>query len=450
MKTRLDFDFFTTFTQGCKINQYETQALREAWLAQGCREAGGPGQARVVLINSCAVTDRAVQDLRKTVRRFHTSQPQADIVVTGCAARAFADQIRDLPGIAAIVPQEDKAGLASPCPRVNNGLAELEPVQAGMGYRIFDLSISSFARARPVLKIQDGCSQFCTYCIVPHTRGGPRSRDPEEILAEARRLIRAGHHELVISGINLAQYRAPERGLRGFWDLVHWLDKELSEKEGSGFRLRLSSLDPVLLSEEGLDVLTRASSVCPHVHVSMQSGSPDVLRAMGRKPSSPEMARRFFQQVHDIWPVFGLGLDVLLGFPGETQADFELSQKVCSTLDPTYAHVFSYSRRPGTVAADFEDQVEERVKKERSRLLRSQVKSRQRAFRDRLLGRDCLEVVLEGLEPPVGMSEFYTVCRLTQRPADAVKGSLIKVRPVEVVEDGLLVEPVKAAQCRVL
>ena len=445
LKTQLDFDGFTTFTQGCKINQYETQALREAWLARGCREAAEPGQARVVLINSCAVTHRAVQDLRKAVRRFHKAQPEADIVVTGCAARIFAEQIRDLPGIAAIVPQEDKAGLARTCPTVKDGLTELEPPAAEGSSRIFDLSISEFVRARPVLKIQDGCSQYCTYCIVPHTRGGPRSRKPEEILAEARRLVRSGHQEIVLSGINLAQYRRPESGLEGFWDLVLWLDHQLSAELGTGFRLRLSSLDPVLLSEQGLDVLARTSNVCPHLHVSMQSGSPRVLRAMGRRPDSPELARSFFKRVPEIWPIHGLGMDVLLGFPGETREDFELTGKVCSTLDLTYAHVFSYSRRPGTRAADFEHQVGARIKKERSRILRSQVRARQQAFWERLLDLEKLEIVVEGLNPPVGMSEFYTVCRMTEPPKKASKGSLVQARPVQLVDDGLLVEPVSAA-----
>jgi len=441
LKTRLEFEGFTTFTQGCKINQYETHALREAWLAQGCSEAADPGQARVILINSCAVTDRAVQDLRKAVRRFHKASPKAGIVVTGCAARTFADQIRDLPGIAAIVPQEDKAALARARPEVPSIPPSGPPIPDGDGSRIFELSISTFFRARPVLKIQDGCSRGCTYCIVPHTRGAARSRDPEAILAEARRLIRAGFCELVVSGINLAQYRAPGQGPKGFWDLVLWLDRQLSQDPGSGFRLRLSSLDPVLLSGHGLDVLARARSVCPHLHVSMQSGSPEILRAMGRRPASPDTARRFFQQVQGFWPVFGLGMDFLLGFPGESPEDFELTLEVCSVLDLTHAHVFTYSSRPGTPAASFRGQVGEGVKKDRSRQLRSLVRDRQRLFRQRLLGQQGLEVVLEGTDPPVGMSQTYTFCRLTERPRHAAMGALVRVRPVEALEDGLLVEP---------
>jgi MiaB/RimO family radical SAM methylthiotransferase len=441
LKTRLEFEGFTTFTQGCKINQYETHALREAWLAQGCREAADPAQARVVLINSCAVTDRAVQDLRKAVRRFNKLNPEAGIVVTGCAARTFGDQIRDLPGIAAIVPQEDKAALARARPEVPSipPLGRISP--EGDGSRIFELSISSFFRARPVLKVQDGCSQRCTYCIVPHTRGGTRSRDPEAILAEARELIRAGFCELVVSGINLAQYRAPGKGPKGFWDLVLWLDRQLCRDPGSGFRLRLSSLDPVLLSERGLNVLAGSRSVCPHLHVSMQSASPGILRAMGRRPSSPETAGRFFHQVQSFWPVFGLGMDFLLGFPGESREDFELTRDICSTLDLTHAHVFTYSSRPGTPAASFQGQVGEGVKKERSRELRSLVRDRQRLFWHRLLEQDALEVVLEGVDPPVGMSQYYTFCRLTERPRHAAPGGLVRVRPVEVLEDGLLVEP---------
>ncbi len=408
---------FLLFTLGCKINQYESQALREAWIGRGFIEVDDPAEAELALVNSCAVTAQAVADLRQTLRRLHRENPGLRILATGCAAQVMAAELAGFPGVDAVIPQSEKARLAS-----------WPGNEATAGN--FALCIKGFERTRAVLKVQDGCSQGCAYCIVPLTRGPATSRQPTEVLAEARRLLESGAPEIMISGINLRQYG---RGLDGehagwdFWDLLAFLDRELADWRGRA-RLRLSSMDPSQLGDKALETLSRCSLVCPSLHVSLQSASPRVLRAMGRGRTDPVRLAGFLEELQGIWPVHGLGMDILTGFPGEDEAAFAETLNFCESLPLTYAHVFPYSRRPGTRAADFPDQVPEPVKKERARLLRELAAAKRQVFWESLLARSALDVAVEE-DGRTGMNEFYAPCRIEGR---AEWSGLVRVRPLAV------------------
>ncbi|MFP4630104.1 MAG: MiaB/RimO family radical SAM methylthiotransferase [Desulfohalobiaceae bacterium] len=421
---------FYIFTLGCKINQYESQVLREAWQGQGLQEVQDPALAGNILVNSCAVTDRALQDLRKEVRRLHRLSPGAEIVLTGCAASGFFPELQDLPGVSRIVPQREKhlldfraAGHGS---RGGDGPCSLQ-------------GITDFPRARPVLKVQDGCSSKCTYCIVPLARGDSRSRPWQEILQEALDLAGAGFKELVISGINLAQFRFPGGG--GFWELVQGLDQELGSRLQDPPRLRLSSLDPGLLGPKALDTLGSSSLVCPHLHLSLQSASPRVLQNMGRQGYQARQVQEFLSSLKRIWPVYALGADVLLGFPGEKEQDFQQTLEFCRAQPLSYAHVFSYSPRPGTRAAGFQEQVSPREKKRRSHELRSLMQGKRLEFLQRLCSLAGLELVLEQTAPALGLCEYYVTCLLQgeREPEHLQARDRIQVQPREVQEEGVLV-----------
>ncbi len=420
---------FHITTLGCKINQYESQALREAWQGQGFSETHDPAEAELVLLNTCAVTANAVRDLRQALRRLQREAPQARLLVTGCAAALLEAELGTLPDQVQVVPQADKARLLRP---LEAPVAEPEPAPP------FALRISSYDRARAVLKVQDGCSHGCSYCIVPLTRGPSRSRAPEEVLAEARRLLQGGLRELVLSGVNLRQYR--HEGW-DFWDLLQALDRELAPDWHGVARLRLSSLEPAQLTPRGLEVLAASRLLCPHLHLSLQSGSPGVLARMNRRHYGPAEVVAGVAGLQSFWPRFGLGADILVGFPGESEAEFAQTLDLVRALPLSYAHVFPYSRRPGTRAADLAEQLPRPLRKERAAVLRALVAQKRGAFLRELAATPELLVLVETLQPESGAegrSAEYARVELQGALPSERQRCLVPVRPLGVRGDRLL------------
>lgn len=452
--------FIATF--GCKVNQYESQSLREAWQKLGGVECDAPGEADVLCVNSCAITAKGERDARNAVFRLRREAPAARLILTGCAARLFAD-FRPRPGAVwaepdLLVPQEDKS-------RLLRGPWPEESIPAFPAATAFPpFQINAFRRARPVLKVQDGCAHRCTYCIVPLTRGKPRSRAPQEVLDEARRLLRAGYAELMLSGVNLRQYGRDVPGYGDFWDLLRFLDENLAPEFAGRTRLRISSLEPSQLGGRGLETLTACRLLCPHLHISLQHASLAVLKRMGRGHYTAAMLEEAVAALTAHWPRMGLGADILVGFPGETDEDLRLLLELIERLPLSYAHVFPYSRRPGTAADAFAGHLPQAVKLKRAALTREAVARRhQRFLRDQLdlpgmlVAADASKHVPPEAEreaPEIGdgpgvwckgVNEFYAPC-LFRAPAagaagqpDALTG-LLAARPVRVTEKGLLVE----------
>lgn len=441
MKSKTDFALaagqrFHIRTLGCKINQYEAEALREAWLAHGLAEGADVAGADVVVVNACAVTSKAVADVRATVRAAHRENPSASILVVGCVPEDEREAVAALPGVALILPQRAKAALAGLGPE--NGMAaphvrEFPP-----------LSIADYPRARAVLKVQDGCSHHCAYCIVPLLRGPAVSRPAADVVAEAERLLAAGFREITLSGVNLRQYGMGGQLPKGwtFWRLVRRLERELAPQWAGRARLRLSSLDPAQLDDEALETLAASRLVAPHLHLSLQSLAPKVLYRMRRGHYGPEEVHRFLDRLGQIWPVFGLGADFIAGFPGETDEDAAHTMENAAALPLTYAHVFPFSPRPGTPAAVMDGQTPQAVKKERAVLLRALVARKRHAFLKRQARRDRLTVVLEDDAPWRGRDEFYVECRFVSAPPDAARRRLAVCRPVAARQGFLEVEPV--------
>lgn len=439
---------FHAATFGCKVNQYETQSLREAWLRRGFTEVDTPEGADVILVNTCAVTARAVSDVRRAIARLHRAAPAAGIVVTGCAAQVLREEFTGLPGVVAVVPQEAKATLAAYDPvsailpsaattDIARGDAVATPAPAFPDFRI-----EGFRRARPVVKVQDGCSHRCTYCIVPLTRGASRSREPAEVIAELRRLLDAGFREVMLSGVNLRLYGRDISGAGDFWDLLQQVERELAPEWAGRARLRISSLEPGQLGTHALDVLGDSRLVCPQLHLSLQSGSPDVLRRMGRGHYSPAPLLDFLHDLEDVWPVFGLGADILMGFPGESEAAFAETLDFVRVLPLTYAHVFPYSRRPGTVAASLPEHLPQGIRKQRAAAVRDVVAQKRSAFAGRLAGLPSLSVVLDGAGARKGVSEYYAECRVRRVPHGHDHRGVLVVRPIGVEAGCVVTEAV--------
>ena len=423
--------FIATF--GCKVNQYESQSLREAWQKLGGEECDVPGEADVLCVNSCAITAKGERDARNAVFRLRREAPAARLILTGCAARLFT-KFRPLPGAAwaepdLLVPQEDKSRLLrGPWPEGNApGLPAAESIRAEAPANFPPFRISSFRRARPVLKVQDGCAHRCTYCIVPLTR---------------------------------SRRRASSR--TSFWDLLRFLDGHLAPEFAGRARLRISSLEPSQLDRRGLETLTACRMLCPHLHISLQHASPAVLKRMGRGHYTAGMLEEGVAALAAHWPRMGLGADILVGFPGETDEDLRLLLELVQRLPLSYAHVFPYSRRPGTAAEAFAGHLPQALKLRRAAEVRAAVARRHQDFlRDQLalprmlVAADILKHAPAGADAGMpetdgpsglckGVNEFYAPC-FFRAPANGtvspeVLSGLLAARPVRATEKGLLVE----------
>lgn len=303
-----------------------------------------------------------------------------------------------------------------------------------------DFSIHNFSRSRPVLKIQDGCSHFCSYCIVPYTRGKARSRSAEESLAELRRLLEAGFREIMISGINLRQYSQQYHGNRlNFWDFLKIVEKEFGAEWKGRARLRLSSLEPAQLNDEGLETLAQSSLLCPHLHLSLQSGSAAVLQRMGREHYTPEYMAEQINKIKSFWQTFGLGADFLMGFPGETEQELAETLALIDALPFTYAHVFPYSVRKGTKAEKIPGHLEKHIKQEHAQKVRAKIEEKKQQFLQTMLDKKRMHLSLD-MGTNEGWNEYYAACRLENAPATH---ELLAVKPLGMEKNILITEQIK-------
>ncbi len=407
--------FIQTF--GCKVSQYESQAMREAWQKNiaNSKEVLSPDMANVLVIASCAVTQEGVTDARQLCNKWRKSFPHAHIILTGCAAEVAKD---DFVNANAIITQKSRDILLKNNPLDLNGYYN----NANLS-EFPDFSISDFKRSRPVIKVQDGCSHLCSYCIVPYTRGPSRSRSLTEILQEVDTLLQKGFREFVLSGVNLRQY---DHSKLDFWDVLIALQENFAKDYENIARFRLSSLEPAQLNEKGIKALTLSNMVCPHLHLSLQSGSQTVLERMRREHYLISDVQKNLELLANKWQYFGLGADFLLGFPNESEAEFQETYKLVQELPFTYAHVFPYSIRPNTLAAKYPNQILKEVKKERTAKLRTLVAEKKKEFMQKVYASSSIPLLLS-LDIPKqnnnfteesyplfidGLDQFYTSCRI--------------------------------------
>jgi threonylcarbamoyladenosine tRNA methylthiotransferase MtaB len=378
-------------TLGCKLNQYESEQIREQLEQRGYRIVPFEGEADVYIVNSCTVTSRTDRDCRRLARHAKGLNPAATVIVTGCYAQVAAERLSEIEAVDHVVGNTEKARLVERLPAAG---PITETPSEGM--------IEQFAgHTRAFVKVQEGCDAHCTYCIVPLARGASRSTPVEEVLAQAERLIASGHPELVLIGIHLGKYGGD---LPGGPDLAA-LCERLCELSGLG-RLRLSSIEPCEVSPRLIELVAAGGHaltprpgipgggrLCRHFHIPLQSGSDGVLRRMNR-PYDAAFYSHLVQTIRQADPRIGIGADVMVGFPGETEQEFEETRALLDALPLTYLHVFSYSPRPGTPAAEMPEQIQGYVKQERSRVLRELSEGKRRTFAEAQIG-ERLEVVVE-------------------------------------------------------
>lgn len=333
-------------TLGCKVNQYETQALREILLGAGYEEVPLGEPCDLCVINTCAVTSGASRKSRKHIHRAIRANPGAVVAVTGCLADVDKESVEAIPGVSRVVPKADAGDILR--------IAGEDDVERGA------FQISRFGgHTRAFLKIQDGCEAFCSYCIVPYARGQLRSRDRDDIRREAERLVAAGHREIVLTGIHLGLYGAERDNSGRLEDVV----EELLSLNGLE-RLRLSSIEMGEVSDRLLELIAGDEKLCPHLHIPLQSGDDEILRAMNRRYSSSEFLAAL-DRIRGKAENPSLTSDVMVGFPGEGEEQFRNTLSVCRRAVFSRLHVFRFSPREGTRAAEMPGRIAERIAKER-------------------------------------------------------------------------------------
>lgn len=405
-------DSFYVQNFGCRATQADGAAIERQLEDQGFDRAVDIGKASVVVFNTCTVTAAADQDARSAIRRVHRENPKARIVVTGCYAQRAPEELAGLPGVTHVVGNSHKhqlAEVASLLPQRTNvhpasNFVPLGQLGSPLPAEIVVSDIFAHTellaapvfeaaneRTRPNLKVQDGCDNRCSFCVIPFVRGQSRSLTPDRIVREVETMVQAGFREVVISGINLGRWGrdlvSSTAKLR-FEDLVRLILDETSLE-----KLRISSVEPMDWSDELIEMVASSPRIAKHAHAPMQSGSDAVLRRMHRK-YRPWHYRERMEKIRSAMPLAAIGADVMVGFPGETDQEFEETRRMVEELPFTYLHVFTYSARPGTPAARMGKQVSSRVAHERNRVLRDLADEKKGAFLRAHIGREVQAITL--------------------------------------------------------
>ena len=401
---------------GCRATQADGAALERQFRERGLVRANLASDAEVVVLNTCTVTASADRDARAAIRRVRRENPGCQIVVTGCYAQRAPEEIAALPGVSRVVGNSHKHQLAEivlpkafvslgslsagqrpllACPEPNDeGTNDQPPVYVSdifahtelLAAPVFD---AANERTRPNLKVQDGCDNRCSFCVIPSVRGQSRSLPLPEVLAEVNALVAAGYREVVISGINLGRWgRDLPTESTGFERLIRAI------LEGTTLeKLRISSVEPMDWSDELIQLMAESSRIARHAHVPMQSGSDRILRLMHRK-YRPWHYRQKIEKIRAAMPTAAIGADVMVGFPGETDQDFEETRSMVEDLPLTYLHVFTYSARPGTPAAAMHNHVPANVARVRNQVLRDLAAAKKLAFMRSFVGKTVEAITL--------------------------------------------------------
>jgi len=377
-------------TLGCKLNYAETSTIQQQFLSRGFELADTPSAANVFILNTCSVTENAEKECRQLIRRILRSSPETFIAVTGCYAQLRPEEIASIEGVDVVLGAKEKFEIfdrITSFQKFDTPQIFSEEIGEAKDFHVATTSVGD-ERTRAFLKVQDGCDYSCSFCTIPKARGESRSASVESILAEARRLSAEGFREIVLSGVNVGDFG--RKIGTDFYTLV----RVIEEDEKVTARLRISSIEPNLLTEEIIDLIAQSKKFCPHFHIPLQSGSAKILRLMQRRYKR-ELYQSRVEYIRSKMPDAAIGVDVIVGFPGETDQEFEETYQFLHGLDITYLHVFTYSERPGTKASIMEGSVNIPARKERNKLLRILSEKKKHAFYQSQIGRE-VEVLVEG------------------------------------------------------
>ncbi|HMA84270.1 MAG TPA: tRNA (N(6)-L-threonylcarbamoyladenosine(37)-C(2))-methylthiotransferase MtaB [Desulfosalsimonadaceae bacterium] len=432
---------YRVVTLGCRVNQYESESIAASLESEGWQRAGDEEESDLWIINTCAVTAKAAMQSRQAVRHAVREFPDTTVLVTGCYVQSDPQVFAQMPGVGYVIGNADKH-------RIHEIIADMRTNRPKHTYLICN-PIRKFhefppsalpsvgARARPYLKIQDGCDDFCTYCIVPYTRGTSRSLSPEAVIERISILAANGAEEVVLTGIHLGRYGLDLSPPITLFSLLRRIDAAETIN-----RVRLSSIEPKELSTEIIQMAAETPRICRHFHIPLQSGDKDILAKM-KRPYDPDFFTNLVWRIHERIDDAAIGVDVLAGFPGEDENAFANTYNLLASLPITYLHVFPFSPRPQTPAGRYANPVDPKVIKKRCALLRQLSQDKKMAFYQKQIGR-VTDVILEGKPDTVsgrfkGISENYLQV-FTQAPKN-YRNKWIKCRLTgPVVPKGIIGE----------
>ncbi len=372
---------FKIITLGCKVNTYESNSISDTLLANGYEKALDDRQADIVIINTCTVTNTANNKSLKMIRHAIRNNRDAIIIVTGCSAQVYHKQIMEIDGVSIIIGTVGKSQILKYIEEYKKNKEQIIDVKNNTNILFEEMKLNNFDKTRAFVKIQDGCNNFCSYCIIPFTRGSVRSRNKDEIINEIKTLINYGHHEIVLTGIHTGNY-GEEFDNYDFASLL----SDLVKIQGLD-RLRISSIEVTELNDRVLSILEKEKVLVSHLHIPLQAGTDKILKAMNRKYDTKYFKEKI-DKIRTIRPDISISTDVIVGFPGETEEDFIESMDFINSMKFSKIHVFPYSKREGTKAATFDNQIDEKVKKDCARLLIKLSKKLEIEYMDKFMGKE--------------------------------------------------------------
>lgn len=436
-------------TLGCKVNQYETEAISKAFEKKGYTIVDERDFADVYVVNTCTVTSTADRKSRQYIRRMKKVNPESIVVVAGCYAQISTDEVAQIEDVDIIVGTSEKNRITDFVDEYIQRRARQRHVREYGSLDSYDdmgMVTSAENRTRAYVKIQEGCDRFCSYCVIPYARGKVRSRDLEEIMKEVRYLVDAGYKEIVLTGINTALYGMEKEN--GDDSIIYGVEKVIAavnDMEGD-FRIRLSSLEPAVVNADYVVRLLKYDKLCHHLHLSAQSGSDKVLREMNR-PYSRKQYVDIVEVLRKADPLYGISTDIIVGFPGEKEQDFEESAGLVEECLFCKTHIFKYSKRPMTKAASMKDHVAPQVKNRRSEMLHDVGRLSAKKFFD-MNKATVHDVILEEKSEDGSMALGYTenyirvYIPLDHKETKLPEG-IVKVRLKDIFADGMTGELVK-------
>ncbi len=418
------------YTLGCKVNQYETEAMLEIFEKNGYTNVGSEEYADVYVINTCTVTHMSDRKSRQYIRRVKKKNPKSIIAVVGCYSQVSPEEILDIEDVNLVMGTNDRRTIVDRIEELdsNSKLSTVDDIMKVREFESIEISQNN-GKTRAFIKIQDGCDRYCTYCIIPYARGRIRSRNIDEIREEITTLANNGYKEVVLTGIHVASYGKDLKEDIGILDVI----KAVNDIDGIE-RIRLSSVEPVLFTDEFIDEICKIDKLVPHFHLSLQSGTDSTLKRMNRRYTAAEY-KRTVDTLRDRIKDVMLTTDVIVGFPGETNEDFSETLRFLKEIKLMHMHVFKYSPRKGTPAASMKDQVDPQAKQFRSDALLNLSKKNFKENTEKYIGRP-LNVLFEEVDKEgyyEGLSDNYI--RIKVKSDKDIRGQILEAKIVDIRDD---------------
>lgn len=424
------------YTLGCRVNSYESEAMAEKFIKDGYEVVGFDEFSDVYVINTCTVTNMGDKKSRQMIGRARRLNPEAIIAVVGCYSQIASDEIAQIEGVDVVLGSRNKGDIVYWVNRTREEKKQVIEVKDVLKNKNFEeLSINEYQdKTRAFLKIQDGCNKFCSYCLIPFARGAICSKEPEQILREVRELSKNGFKEIILSGVHTASYGVD---LEGDWNLVKVLE-EINSIDGIE-RIRIGSIDPTFFTEGVIEKICKLEKMCPHFHLSLQSGCDATLRRMNRKYTTEEyknVVENLRKHIKDV----SITTDIIVGFPGESNGEFEATYEFLKDIKLSKMHIFKYSKRAGTKAAEMAFQVDGLIKEERSKRLIELNKINEVEFMERFTGRDMkvlYEEAVSGKENTyVGYTENYI--KVITESEENLEGKIVTTKIVSIEKENMI------------